>query len=86
MLECFLEVENVAEVLGAVPVLPDQDTAVDEREDDVAQIFGRVDTPMLQNGPGHGSEAIQGETTDPVSQLLARDMPRLIQPFHHLVE
>ena len=66
--------------------MPDQYTAVDEGEDDGAEVFGRVDAPMLENGPGHRSKAMQGETTHAVGQLLARDVPRLVKPFHDVVE
>ncbi len=53
--------------------------AVDERVDDRADVRGGVDAPVLQHRAGHGAEPLDRQVPDPLGQLLARDMARLVQ-------
>src|SRR5690606_41531746 len=80
MLERLVEVVYPVEILGSILVLLDEDADVDQGENDVADVIRGADPPVLENGPGHRPEALEGEVTHPLVELPARDVARRRQP------
>src|SRR5690606_37839119 len=77
--EGLFEVEDVGEVLGRILGLLDEDSAIDEGEDHVAEVPRRLYAPVLQHRSGHGAEALDREIADPFGQLAPADVARLRQ-------
>src|SRR5512146_1427095 len=72
--EGFVEAEDVGEVGQVVFVLLDEDAGFDEREDELADVGRGADAPVLQDGAGHGTEALDGEVADALDQLPSADV------------
>ena len=79
MFEDFLEVEEVFEVLGPVFLLFHENADFDESKDDLAQVVGRVDPPVFENGTGQGAEPLHREPAGAIHQLLPGNMAPFVQ-------
>ena len=76
------KIKNVVEIIKRVGRRFVQDTMSDHRVDNAAEISGAVHTPMGQYGRSQMSVAFDGVRLEPMRQLLAADMARiLIQRF-----
>src|SRR5262249_45983780 len=80
LLERLVEIEHREKIVAAVRRLADEQIQFDEREDDVADIRRRVNTPVSQDLPGQHAVAIQREIAARHRELAARDVAPLRQP------
>src|ERR1035437_4132448 len=71
------EVEDVREILSRVGRLAQQQAEVDEREDDVSELRGRGDAPVLEHHPREHSVTLQRQAAARLGQFAARDVTAL---------
>ena len=75
LLKTGVEVVNVVEILAAVLGRLPHPPNANQVEDDLAEIAGGVDSPIIQHRLGHIAVLLQGEGADGLAQLLARHVP-----------
>ena len=71
------EVVDVLEVIEGILLGLAEEMGLHQGENDVAEIFGGVDSPVLEHLAGQGAELVQAVDPDPGQQLLAGDVARL---------
>lgn len=86
MVEDFFEVKQTLEILRAVFLLLGENADVDEREHDLAEIIGRVNAPVFQNGSRQGAESLDRKVPGTVSKLLAGYVTPFAGPGDHRPE
>ena len=68
------EVIAVAELIDIVFLGLAQDPVVDQIKNDVPEIFGGFDAPIIEDRDGHGAEALDKEFPDAGEQFFAADV------------
>src|SRR2546421_11122659 len=79
-LERAVEVEDADELLAPVSRLADEESEVDEREDDVADVGGGADAPVVQHQARHDAVAFEREIAARHRELAAGDVAALGGP------
>src|SRR4051794_22289433 len=76
--ERLVEIEDVLEVLARVVGLTQQQAELDEREDDVSNVTGSANAPLLEDEARHDAEALEGEVAAGGRELLSGDVATLV--------
>ena len=80
-LECVCEIEDTEEIVARIMRLTDEQSHVDEREDDVANIARAAQAPMFEHEAGSHAEALQREFPTGVCEFRAGDVSTFEQPL-----
>src|SRR5260221_3853695 len=78
-LERLIEVEDFAELVPRVRRLAHQQLEIHEREDDVAEVCGRVHAPVIKDEARHDAEAVQRQIATRQGKLAPTDVATLRQ-------
>jgi hypothetical protein len=73
------EIERVRKVLALILRLLDEHTEVNERKDDITEVDGLADAPVIKHESGHDAEAFEGEVATGFSEFATGDMASLSQ-------
>ena len=74
VVEHFRKVIAVAELLDIVFLGLAQNPVIDQIKNDVPEIFGRSDAPVIEDRDGHGAESLDEEFPDAGEQFFTADV------------
>ena len=74
VMENFEEIVTVAELFEIVSLGLAEDLVIDQIKNDVTEIFGGFDAPVIQDRHGHGAEFPDEEFLDAVEQFFTGDV------------
>ena len=74
-LECVFKIEDAEEVVAGILRLTDQQTHLDEREHDIADVARAAKSPMFKDQSGGHAKALQRQLSASVCKLGTSDVP-----------
>jgi hypothetical protein len=73
-LERLVEAKDVRKIEARIGGLADEQPEVDQREDNITNVGGGADSPMIEDEAGHHTISIEREIATRFGQLAARDV------------
>src|SRR5262245_39324698 len=80
--KCLVEVVHTLEIPDRVLFRLRQEPRPDEPEDDLPEVGGLRDAPVLEDGHRHEAELLERQLADPLQEFPAAHVPTLLQAPH----
>src|SRR5262245_49980523 len=84
--ECLVKIKHVGELLSRVRGLAHEQTQLNQREDDVADVGAGPDSPVFQYDSRHDAKPIQGQIAAGQRELPAGDVAAFVEALLAVLE